>query len=53
MTVKQFFTSQAVKCIIVLLIIALVADGVVASPPYMRFFSLKVIAKTVFVKCFC
>ena len=30
MTVKQFFTSQAFKCIIVLLIIALVAGGLLA-----------------------
>ncbi len=30
MTVKQFFTSQAFKCIIVLLIIALIAGGLLA-----------------------
>lgn len=30
MTVKQFFTSQAFKCIIVLLVIALVAGGLLA-----------------------
>lgn len=30
MTVKQFFTSQAFKCIIVLLVIALIAGGLLA-----------------------